>query len=230
MATRAASKTGTTSTEPSARGSRDPLTSEAVTTEAPPTTPARRTRSDKVRNRTHILDVAEEFFAEQGVGGSLDAIAKRAGVGPGTLYRHFPTREALLAALLEARDQELDARCATIEREQSDPDLALQEWLAALGEYVSAFDGLPDPLRDALTQERSPLGITCEGFVSTTDRFLAAAQENGGAQPWVRGRDLFLSVLATAWVGGAALADQSSTQAVRAMLHSGWSRPTDAPE
>lgn len=228
MATRAASKTGTTEAPP-ARPTRDPVAAEAAPVEEPAVTPVRRPRSDKARNRTHILDVAEEFFAEQGVGGSLDAIAKRAGVGPGTLYRHFPSRASLLAALLEARDQELEARRATIEREQSDPDLALQEWLAALGEYVSAFDGLPDPLRDALTQERSPLSITCEGFISTTDRFLVAAQDDGSAQPWVRGRDLFLSVLATAWVAGAALADQSSTQAVRAMLHSGWSRPGGAP-
>ena len=60
-------------------------------------------RADAQRNREHILDVAEEYFAEHGVNGSLDALAKQARVGTGTLYRHFPTREALLAALLTAR-------------------------------------------------------------------------------------------------------------------------------
>ena len=54
-------------------------------------------RADAQRNRDHILDIAEQYFSEHGVAGSLDAIAKQAGVGAGTLYRHFPTREALLA-------------------------------------------------------------------------------------------------------------------------------------
>ncbi|MEV6713400.1 helix-turn-helix domain-containing protein [Lentzea sp. NPDC051208] len=59
---------------------------------------ARRPRTDKQRNRAHILEVAEQFFSERGITGSLDAIAKQAGVGPGTLYRHFPNREALLVS------------------------------------------------------------------------------------------------------------------------------------
>lgn len=185
---------------------------------------ARRTRTDKQRNRTHILEVAEQYFTETGVSGSMDAIAKRAGVGPGTLYRHFPNREALLAALLQARDQELDERCAAIEREESDSTVALDRWLDALGEWVTAFDGLPEPLHDALT-EGSPLAITCQGFITTTERFLQAAQDDGGAQPWVRGRDLFLSILATAWVRDAALADTSSAPALRTMLRSGWATP-----
>ena len=190
---------------------------------------ARKPRSDRARNRTHILDVAEQFFAEQGVGGSLDAIAKRAGVGPGTLDRHFPTREALLAALLEARDQELGERCTHIREQRLDPATALQQWLSALSEYANAFSGLPEPLRIALSEEDSPLAITCEGFVSVTDEFLAAAQQAGVVEPWVRGRDLFLGVLATAWVAGAALADQSSAQALQTMLRSGWTRQGQHP-
>ncbi len=181
----------------------------------------RRPRTDKQRNRTHILEVAEQYFAETGVSGSMDAVAKRAGVGPGTLYRHFPNRESLLAALLDARDQELDARCAAIEREETDSTVALDRWLDALGEWVTAFDGLPEPLHAALT-EGSPLAITCQGFITTTERFLQAAQHDGGAAPWVRGRDLFLGVLATAWVRGAALADASTAQSLRTMLRSGW--------
>ena len=73
-------------------------------------TSTRRPRTDAQRNRTHILDVAARHFAEHGVEGSMDAIPKRAGVGPGTLYRHFPNRDALLAALPQARDEELVAR------------------------------------------------------------------------------------------------------------------------
>ncbi|MEI7033591.1 TetR family transcriptional regulator [Streptomyces pratensis] len=186
----------------------------------------RRQRTDKQRNRTHILEVAEEFFAEQGITGSMDAIAKRAGVGPGTLYRHFPTREALLAALLQARDEELEARRVAIQREVTDSRAALAQWLQALNEWVTAFDGLPEPLRAALSEGgTSPLAITCQGFVTTTEDFLGAAQRDGAAQPWVRGRDLFLSTLATAWARGAVMADESSPDALVSLMRTGWETP-----
>ncbi|MFE3824262.1 TetR/AcrR family transcriptional regulator [Streptomyces sp. NPDC059092] len=187
----------------------------------------RRPRTDKQRNRTHILEVAQQFFAEHGITGSMDAIAKRAGVGPGTLYRHFPNREALLAALLQARDEELELRRAAIQREETDSSAALTQWLDSLGEWVTAFDGLPEPLRAALTESTSPLAITCQGFITTTEEFLHAAQRDGGAQPWVRGRDLFLSTLATAWVRSAAMADESSPQALKTLMRSGWRTSTN---
>ncbi|HEX8299273.1 MAG TPA: helix-turn-helix domain-containing protein, partial [Rubricoccaceae bacterium] len=96
----------------------------------------RKPRPDAQRNRSHILDVAEQYFSEQGVAGSMDAIAKRAGIGPGTLYRHFPNREALLAALLQARNEELEGRRTAIEHEVSDATEALALWLDALIEWV----------------------------------------------------------------------------------------------
>ncbi|MGN9821337.1 TetR/AcrR family transcriptional regulator [Streptomyces sp. SD11] len=185
----------------------------------------RRQRTDKQRNRTHILEVAEQFFTEQGITGSLDAIAKRAGVGPGTLYRHFPNREALLAALLQARDEELEARRVAIQREVTDSRAALTQWLQAMDQWVSAFDGLPDPLRAALTEGTSPLALTCQGFVTTTEDFLRAAQRDGYANPGVRGRDLFLSTLATAWARGAAMADESSPDALVSLMRTGWETP-----
>lgn len=190
---------------------------------------ARRPRTDAQRNRTHILDTAEQYFAEHGVGGSLDAIAKQAGVGPGTLYRHFPNRGALLAALLDARADELEQRRRAIATEQTDAADALARWLDALSAWASAFDGLPEPLRAALDEESSPLALTCQGFVEVTDEFLDAAQREGGARPDVRGRDLFLAVLATAWVRGAAMADESSGPGLAALLRTGWSVPRHSP-
>lgn len=193
-------------------------------------TGTRRPRTDARRNRTRILEVAEEFFAEAGITGSLDALAKRAGVGAGTLYRHFPNRDALLAALLQARNEELEDRREAL-REEVDSAAALEQWLEALGEWVTAFDGLPDPLRAALSEGSSPLAITCQGFITTTDEFLTVAQREGTARPWVRGRDLFLAALATAWVRGAAMSDEASAQAMRDMVRSGWATPQagDAP-
>ena len=58
-------------------------------------------RADAQRNRERIVEVAREVFRERGYDASLDEVAKRAGVGPGTLYRHFPTRDALLDAIMQ---------------------------------------------------------------------------------------------------------------------------------
>lgn len=189
--------------------------------------PGRRPRADAQRNRSHILDVAEGYFAEHGIAGSLDAIARRAGVGPGTLYRHFPNRDALLAALLEARNAELVSRRDRIHDEAADATEALERWLEALGDWVAAFDGLPEPLRAALQEESSPLAMTCEGFITTTDDFVRAARDEGGARPGVRGRDVFLGVLAMAWVRGAAMADDQAPPALDALLRTGWAAPAD---
>jgi AcrR family transcriptional regulator len=187
-----------------------------------------KSRADAKRNRLHILDVAEEFFADQGVSGAMQDIAKRAGLGPGTLYRHFPTRESLLAALLLARWEELDARRAEIEAECGDPLAALELWLTALGDYVTVFDGLPGPLREALRETTSPLAIACESLIEITGHFLAAAQAAGYAHPWVRDRDLVLSVLASAWISDAQLADEGSAESLRAIVREGWLVPPAA--
>ncbi|MEU4563455.1 helix-turn-helix domain-containing protein [Actinoplanes sp. NPDC023936] len=190
----------------------------------------RKPRTDKQRNRAHILDVAEQYFSEHGITGSLDAIAKRAGIGPGTLYRHFPTREALLAALLQARDDELEARRKAIQEQESDSAAALAQWLTAMGQWATAFDGLPEPLRAALVEDKSPLALTCQGFITTTDAFLRAAQRDGRARPEVRGRELFLGVLAASWAASAAMADESSPSALHHLLQAGWATPAERAE
>ncbi|MDT2008053.1 TetR family transcriptional regulator [Rhodococcus opacus] len=182
----------------------------------------RAARTDKRRNRSHILGVAERYFTEHGVSESMNAIAKLAGVGPGTLYRHFPNRDALLAALLQARSDELKARRDAIRREVHDSTAALAQWLEALGHWATAFDGLPEPLRLALNEGSSPLALTCQGYVTITDEFLSAAHRDGGARPTVRGKDLFLNVLAISWVREAALADETSGGALEDIMRAGW--------
>ena len=70
---------------------------------------ARKPRTDAQRNRERILEVAKQAFTKSGANASLDDIAKQAGVGPGTLYRHFPTREDLLKAVYRAELEKLAA-------------------------------------------------------------------------------------------------------------------------
>jgi AcrR family transcriptional regulator len=75
----------------------------------PPPAPARSPRADAQRNRERILEVAKDAFTRDGAAASLDDIARQAGVGPGTLYRHFPTREALIEAVYRTEVEKLAA-------------------------------------------------------------------------------------------------------------------------
>jgi len=97
----------------------------------------RKPRSDAQQNRDRILEVAKEAFTRSDAGTSLDDIAKQAGVGPGTLYRHFPTRDALIEAVyrtevekLAAAQRELSAKLPPIE--------ALRAWMMVFIDYIAA--------------------------------------------------------------------------------------------
>ena len=97
----------------------------------------RRPRADAQRNRERILEVAKEAFARSGANTSLDDIAKQAGVGPGTLYRHFPTRDELLAAVYRTEVEKL----AAAERkfaETMPPIQALRAWMLLFVDYIAA--------------------------------------------------------------------------------------------
>lgn len=99
--------------------------------------PARKPRTDAQRNRERILDVAKEAFTRHGANASLDDIAKEAGVGPGTLYRHFPTRGALLEAVYRTEVEKL----AAAERrfaETMPPVEALRAWMLLFVDYMAA--------------------------------------------------------------------------------------------
>ncbi|WP_184762470.1 TetR/AcrR family transcriptional regulator [Streptomyces griseoloalbus] len=86
---------------------------------------------DVQRNRAALLEAAQRHFLKYGVGTSLEAVAKEAGVGPATMYRHVPTREALPAAVLRTRSGELVARRAEI-AQLGDAAEALRQWLRAI--------------------------------------------------------------------------------------------------
>ncbi|MET7988867.1 MULTISPECIES: TetR/AcrR family transcriptional regulator [unclassified Streptomyces] len=187
----------------------------------------RKPRADVQRNREALLEAAQRHFLQYGVGTSLEAVAKEAGVGPGTLYRHFPTREALLAAVLQTRTEELMARQADIEQ-LGDAAQALEQWLRALEEYLSAFSGLPEPLMAAAREldPDNPLTVSCDALTSTTDTYLRAAQLAGYARAPVRGFDLFLSAVSVAWIKGTGYTDEESLDRLRALFESGYREGT----
>jgi AcrR family transcriptional regulator len=110
----------------------------------PPTQP--QLRADARRNREKLIEVAAVAFAEQGAGASLEDIARRAGVGIGTLYRHFPTREHLVEVVYR-RELELIASAAKELLEEKTTDVALEEWMYRFVGYMAAKRGMSSSLK-----------------------------------------------------------------------------------
>jgi AcrR family transcriptional regulator len=97
----------------------------------------RKLRADAKRNRERILEVAKQVFTRRGAEASMDEIAKRAGIGPGTLYRHFPTRDELLAAVYISQVEKLAEAQRRFSAELP-PKEALRAWLLVFIDYIAA--------------------------------------------------------------------------------------------
>jgi AcrR family transcriptional regulator len=103
--------------------------------------PARKPRADAVRNRERVLEAAKAVFSAGGPDASLEAVAKRAGVGIGTLYRHFPTREELFEAVYRREVEQLGELAEQLKSEP-DPVEALRRWLRSNLEFVATKKGM----------------------------------------------------------------------------------------
>jgi AcrR family transcriptional regulator len=123
---------------------------------------ARAQRCDAARNRDRLLEAASDAFAERGVDASLEDIAKRAGVGIGTLYRHFPTRDALVEGVYR-RNVELLCAGADELRATQPPDEALAQWMQRFVAYVASKKGLATYLKSVVSADS-------DLFVSTHDK------------------------------------------------------------
>lgn len=102
---------------------------------------ARKPRADAVRNRERVLEAAKIVFSAGGPEGSLEAVARTAGVGIGTLYRHFPTREALFEAVYRHEVQQL-AELAEELKQKEQPIDALRHWMRSNVKFVATKKGM----------------------------------------------------------------------------------------
>jgi AcrR family transcriptional regulator len=103
--------------------------------------PIRKVRADGARNRQRLVEAAKAVFAEKSAGASLEEIARAADVGIGTLYRHFPTRDALIEAVYRHEVEQLALAAARLSAKHS-PITALREWLLVFVDYVAAKYGM----------------------------------------------------------------------------------------
>jgi AcrR family transcriptional regulator len=168
-------------------------------------------RADAQRNRERLLAAAETAFNAQGAGASLDDIAKAAGVGNATLYRHFPTRAKLLEAVYDQRIAELCAAAAELAQPAA-PARALHEWLRAVVAHVTSRRVLTDAF---LATYEGPADIEPPQFAAWHNALfdagrplLVAAQDAGTARRDVDIAELVALVTGVARAGSPAQADR----------------------
>lgn len=160
---------------------------------APDTT--RALRADARQNRERLLHAAGEVFAAAGSEATLESVAREAGVGIGTLYRHFPTREALIEAVY--RD-EVGRLCGSADELLAElpADAALERWMARFVEYAGRKRGLAGALMSIAAAQTDLFASTREALVATLARFLAEGREQGTIRGDVEAEDVLRSMYA----------------------------------
>ncbi|SDK95607.1 TetR/AcrR family transcriptional regulator [Nonomuraea jiangxiensis] len=162
--------------------------------------PQRKMRADARRNYERLLAAAKDVFAEHGVEASLEEIARRAGVANGTLYSHFPTRQALLEALLRDRMQALSDTAREL-LDLPSADEALTGWARAAMAHATVYRGLAVSLMSSIQDETSHLHAACQAVLAGGQRILDRAQASGVVRGDVTASDVYALVNAAAWAG-----------------------------
>lgn len=179
-------------------------------------------RGDARRNRERLLVAATEAFREADEQVSLEAVARRAGVGIGTLYRHFPTREDLVEAVyLSELDRLLASGAELLAAEP--PDLALRAWMDRFVAWVAGKQGMVETLRAMFAGGRLVRSEMQERLVATIAAFLAAG---GELRDDVEAADVLRSLIGLISVGGAG-PDDSSLDRTLDLLLDGLRRRAD---
>ena len=150
-------------------------------------------RADARRNRDRLLSVAVRAFSQDGPDVTLDAIAKEAGVGIGTLYRHFPTREALIEA---AYRSELARLCDAVPDLLRDmpPDEATRAWMDRYIEYMTTKRGMADALRVVIASGGTPYAQSRDRLITAITSLLQAGAASGTLRADIEPADVLASL------------------------------------
>jgi AcrR family transcriptional regulator len=146
----------------------------------------RKPRADAVRNRDRVLEAAKIVFSAGGADASLEAVARTAGVGIGTLYRHFPTREALFEAVYRREVQQL-ADLAEQLKERAQPVDALRQWMRSNVKFVATKKGMSEALALAAYKNSELFSYSFDLLTKAVggllDRAIAAGQIRDDVKP-----------------------------------------------
>jgi AcrR family transcriptional regulator len=184
-------------------------------------------RADAARNRERLLAVASEAVARDGIDASLEDIAKTAGVGIGTLYRHFPTRDALLEAVFR---HNVAALCDGGRRllDTLPADQALAEWMQRFVAYVATKRGLAGHLKSVVAKD-SELFVESHAMLrSTMETLLAAAVRDGAVRPDVDPLDLLRAMSGVCMAGDAPGWEEQACRITRLLVDGLRYRPAGA--
>ncbi len=153
----------------------------------------KRLRVDAERNRSRLLDAAQAAFAS-GQAVTLEQIARDAGVGIGTLYRHFPTREALVEALYRKELAELCASAGKLARTRP-PEAALRAWMDRFAGYVTAKREMADALRAVFASGAVTVSQAREQLTAALQTILDVGIEAGTLRDDVRAEDIVATIV-----------------------------------
>ncbi|MFC8597120.1 TetR/AcrR family transcriptional regulator [Isoptericola sp. NPDC057191] len=146
-------------------------------------------RADARRNRARIVAVAREELAAHGGSFAMDTVAARAGVGAGTLYRHFPTREALVETVYAAELEDLTTSSAAL-LDALAPIAALREWLTRYTQFAATKRGMIDTLRAGTSESQAPMKATRERITTAVAPLLEAGVADGSLRSDIRPDDV----------------------------------------
>jgi AcrR family transcriptional regulator len=154
----------------------------------------RKPRADAVRNRERVLEAAKAVFSAGGAEASLEAVAARAGVGIGTLYRHFPTREALYEAVYRREVEQLGELAEHLKKE-GDPVDALRRWLRSNVEFVATKKGMTAALALAALDSSKLHSYSFDRLTKAVGTLLDRAVAAGEIRADIRPEDLIRALV-----------------------------------
>ena len=180
-------------------------------------TTARKPRTDALRNRERILEVAKGAFTRQGANASLDEIAKQAGVGAGTLYRHFPTRDALIEGVYRNEVEKLAAAAAGFAETMS-PIEALRAWMLLLVDYIAAKHIIAPALNSVVGGPSRLYEGSRTMIQGAIDELVKRAKKSGDLRRDLDASDLLRALIGVSHVGSGADWQQSARRLVDILI------------
>lgn len=162
--------------------------------------PARKPRADSERNRRLLLDAAKQIFAEKGASASLEEIARAAGVGIGTLYRHFPARQDLLQEVYRDESENLFEAAERLAA-TGEPVEALRSWLRLFVRYFTTKRLVLDALTALMGSEARLTGATGAQFEAAITLLAKGAEASGALRLTVAPIDLVRAIIGVSGTG-----------------------------
>ena len=180
-------------------------------------TTARKQRTDALRNRERILEVAKAAFTRQGANASLEEIARQAGVGAGTLYRHFPTRDELIEGVYRNEVEKLAAAASRFSETMS-PIEALRAWMLLLVDYIAAKHIIAPALNSVVGGPSRLYEGSRTMIHGAIDELVKRAKRSGDLRRDLDAYDLLRALIGVSHVGSGADWQQSARRLVDILI------------